>query len=92
MRWFIARSDQLQSNQVKEDDKSQGLAGSLVTLGRVAIGIIPPQFLALCGINVLFLWLLFTFLGHQIDARQTIVGHIVNACMEQMLVHNLERR
>lgn len=53
-----------------------GIAGDI---GR-AVSSLPPGFLILCLINVGFLWLVLSFVEHQLDQRNALVKTIVEQC------------
>lgn len=45
---------------------------------------LPPGFLAVFGINLVLLGLLFWFLDRQIDSRLALVGKLIDVCSERM--------
>ncbi len=45
---------------------------------------LPPGFIALLGINTVFLGLLFWFLDRQIDTRVSLVGKLIDACSDKL--------
>jgi hypothetical protein len=59
------------------DDESTNIPGAAAKLGGALIGALPPAFLLLCIINVVFLGLVMWFLADQIDRRTALVSHIV---------------
>lgn len=43
---------------------------------------LPPAFIMLCLINVLFLGLALRFIEHQVDVRTALVGKIIENCLK----------
>ena len=60
----------------------EGAIGALTDLGGKLVGALPPVFIMLCLINVMFLGMVMFFLSDQIDRRTALVTQIVTRCME----------
>ena len=58
-----------------------GNAGRLIEASRSVLSVVPPSFLGLCLVNLLFLGAVLWFLDAQVDARMQLVGKIVDACV-----------
>lgn len=67
-------------------------AGSdLSRIGQSIINTLPPAFLMLILINIVFLWLVLGFIERQADQRLVLVNRIVDACIARDMVP-LQRR
>jgi hypothetical protein len=64
------------------DPKHEGTIGALTDLGGKLVGALPPVFIMLVALNVMFLGLVMWFLADQIDRRTALVTQIVTRCME----------
>jgi uncharacterized protein YoxC len=53
------------------------------------LSIMPPAFLMLVALNVVFLWIVMRFLDNQLNTRTELVGHVLTSCLEQI---NVEQR
>jgi hypothetical protein len=49
-------------------------------LGNTFITSLPAQFLALVGLNVIFMAAVLWFIAHEVDQRLAIFGRILQAC------------
>lgn len=58
-----------------------GNTGRLIEASRAVLSVVPPSFLGLCLVNLLFLGAVLWFLDAQVDARMQLVGKIVDACV-----------
>jgi hypothetical protein len=58
-----------------------GATGRLIDASRSILSIVPPSFLGLCLLNCLFLGAVLLFLNQQVEARMSLVGKIVDACL-----------
>ena len=65
-----------------DDAEPATIAGAATALGRSLIGALPPAFLLLCVVNVIFLGLVMWFLADQIDRRTALVSTIITRCMD----------
>jgi hypothetical protein len=62
--------------------RQEGAIGALSDLGGKLVGALPPVFIMLCLINVMFLGMVMWFLADQIDRRTALVAQIVTRCMD----------
>jgi hypothetical protein len=65
------------------DEEHKGVVESLTSLGRAAITVIPPAFLLLVALNVVFIAGLFWFLERQNAGRERVISAIVEGCLQQ---------
>jgi len=58
-----------------------GNTGRLIEASRAVLSVVPPSFLGLCLVNLLFLGAVLWFLNAQVEARMALVARIVDACV-----------
>jgi uncharacterized membrane-anchored protein YitT (DUF2179 family) len=56
--------------------------GGFYGFARTILAGLPPAFVMLCLINVLFLGLALRFIEHQVDVRTALVGKIIENCLK----------
>lgn len=61
------------------------MALSITDIGKQVITTLPPAFVMLCLINVVFLWIVFSFAENQSDKRLAIVEKIIERCLATKL-------
>ena len=61
-----------------------GVATAIIGLGSNVVAGLPAQFLALVGINVVFVLGLLWFLNSQAVQRTMVVDHILTACLQKV--------
>ena len=66
----------------EDEAKRTGAIGALTDLGGKLVGALPPVFIMLCLINVMFLGMVMFFLSDQIDRRTALVTQIVTRCLD----------
>lgn len=66
-------------------EQPPGVVTAIVGLGTHVVEGLPGQFLALVGINVIFVLGLLWFLNSQQVQRTMIVDHLLTACMQQAI-------
>jgi hypothetical protein len=64
------------------EPQHEGTIGAVTDISSKLIGALPPAFLMLVLLNVVFLGLVMWFLADQIDRRTALVTQIVTRCME----------
>lgn len=52
----------------------------LMGLADKLIAALPPTFIMLCGINLVFLWLVMHFVGDQMDTRMALLSKVIEHC------------
>jgi hypothetical protein len=62
-------------------DDSQTTSGMLVSVSEKLIRVLPPAFLLLIIMNMLFLGLLAWLFNHNIEARTELLTKIVEECL-----------
>jgi hypothetical protein len=67
-----------------DGDQNKGVIGSLTELGGKVVTALPPVFIALMLINVIFLGITMWFINSQIEARAKVVANFVDRCMDSM--------
>ena len=60
-----------------------GVVTAIIGLGSNMVAGLPAQFLALVGINCIFVLGLLWFLNSQSQQRAVIVDHLLTACLQQ---------
>lgn len=60
----------------------QGVIDSLTDLGKSLVKSLPPAFIMLVLINVVFLGMILWFLNTQLTQRTALVQQLVDKCME----------
>jgi hypothetical protein len=63
-------------------DNNPSITGAAAKLGQSVIGALPPAFLLLCLINVMFIGVVMWFLNEQINDRTQIVSHLLDRCFD----------
>lgn len=66
-------------------EQPPGVVTAIIGLGSNMVAGLPAQFLALVGINVIFVLGLLWFLNSQQVQRTMIVDHLLTACMQQTI-------
>lgn len=61
-----------------------GVVTAIIGLGSNVVAGLPAQFLALVGINVVFVLGLLWFLNGQAIQRTVVVDHILTACLQKV--------
>lgn len=62
---------------------SDKLVEATSNIGRALISAMPPAFLMLCVVNVVFLYIVMGFMERQADQRVQLVAKLVDHCMQQ---------
>jgi hypothetical protein len=68
-------------------DDRPTVTGAVSKLGQSLITALPPGFLLLCIINILFLGIVMWFLDDQVAQRTSMVGKLLDQCMQIALEH-----
>lgn len=55
--------------------------GRLIDASRAVISAVPPSFIGLLLVNLLFLAAVLWFLNNQVEARMALVSKIIDACV-----------
>ena len=63
------------------DPPHEGTIGAITDLGGKMIGALPPAFLMLCVVNLVFLGMVVWFINHQATARTELVDKLIDRCM-----------
>jgi len=63
-------------------EERQGIVGEVAKISDKLISTLPPAFLLLVLINVIFLALVMWFLNAQMAQRTTMIGNLADRCME----------
>jgi heme/copper-type cytochrome/quinol oxidase subunit 4 len=63
-------------------EEHQGVVSSLTSLGQTALTSVPPAFLVLAAMNVIFVLGLLYFLHLQSAPRERLLTQIVAACLK----------
>ena len=58
-----------------------GLVGAATKLGQSLIGALPPSFIALMVLNLVFLGLILWFIDDQLDTRMRVLSEIIQRCL-----------
>lgn len=77
--------EQPQQPQIRID--RAGIVAAGVDLGKTVVTALPPGFLMLCLINLVFLMMIMWFLHDQnenIQARTQVVEKIITACINKL--------
>jgi len=61
--------------------------GRLIDASKNILAAVPPSFLGLLLINLLFLAAVLFFLDRQVDARMGLVTKIIDACVVKVAPH-----
>lgn len=64
------------------NDNNPSIVGAASRLGQSLVGALPPGFLGLCVINVIFVALVMWFLNAQLAQRTRLVDTLVTKCMD----------
>jgi len=60
-----------------------GFAGAVVELARAVMAALPPAFIGLLLVNVIFLAVLFQYLEKASETRSAAVNKILDSCLQQ---------
>lgn len=63
-------------------DDRETVVGAASKFAQSLVGALPPAFLLLCLLNVVFLGLVMWFLADQIDRRTALVSTVITRCMD----------
>lgn len=66
-------------------------ATGVISLGSKLIGSLPAQFLMLCVLNMVFLGGLLWFLDKREEARERVLGPIVERCLQEVPLDAVEK-
>lgn len=58
-----------------------GTTGRLIDAGKSVISEIPPSFIGLLLVNLMFLAAVLWFLNSQVEARMALVAKVIDACV-----------
>jgi hypothetical protein len=64
-----------------DQPQSTGIVGSITDVAKAAVGALPPAFLMLVILNIVFIGLVMWFLDSQIATRTHLVERIVETCL-----------
>jgi hypothetical protein len=68
-------------------DDQANVTGAVASLGRALITALPPGFLLLCLLNVIFLGCVMWFIDHMQAQRTELVAKVLDRCFEVALQH-----
>jgi TRAP-type mannitol/chloroaromatic compound transport system permease large subunit len=60
---------------------NNGRGGVIVSVSEKLIKVLPPAFLLLCILNVIFLGVASYVFGHNTDARNAMLARILDSCL-----------
>jgi hypothetical protein len=63
------------------DDQAKGIIGAAESIGKQILSGLPPQFLALVVVNVLFLGGLFWFIDARANHTAEVLNQLLSACL-----------
>lgn len=66
------------------NDQAKSLTGAIHDLGSKVITSLPPTFVALLAINVLFIAIVLLFEHWQAGARAELIGKLLDSCVRVM--------
>jgi hypothetical protein len=62
----------------------RGLTGLAQSISAGLIGALPPAFLLMCVLNIIFLGLILWFIEHQLDQRMLLANKILDHCWQKL--------
>lgn len=66
------------------NDQANSITGAIHSLGAKALTSLPPAFVALLAINVMFIGVVLLFEHWQAGTRAELVGRLLDSCVRVM--------
>lgn len=75
-------AEQRQQERREDRERQQGVIGAVADLGSKLVGTLPPAFLGLCVINLIFIVGLVWYFDHLRADRALLFNRLMDACLQ----------